>query len=94
MTTSEKKRFSPAEKIGIWHCTAALFFQLPKKCTILDLSLLYILILGTYSKIAWENHFLAPGVCFPQPCSSAGRVKITFKFVFVFFENLRVFIKE
>ena len=78
MTTSRKKRFSPAERFGIWHCAAVLLSQAPKKCTGLDLSLLYILVSGIYSKIARENHFLAPGVCFPQPCSSAGRVKITF----------------
>ena len=46
--------------------------QVPKLCTDLDLSLLYILKLGTYSKFAWNNNFLALGVCFPQPCSSAG----------------------
>jgi len=33
----------------------------------------YILILVSYSKFARENNFLALGVCFPQPCSSAGR---------------------
>ena len=43
-----------------------------RKCTDLDLSLLYILILGTYSKFARKNNFLALGVCFPQPSSSAG----------------------
>jgi len=42
-------------------------------CTDLDLSLLYILILGTYNKFARENNFRVPGVCFPQPCSSADR---------------------
>jgi len=45
MTTSEKKRVSPAEKIGIWHCAVFLFSKVPKKCTDLDLSLLYILTL-------------------------------------------------
>ena len=40
----------------------------------LDLSLLYILILGTYSKFAQKNNFLSLGVCFLQPCSSAGRM--------------------
>jgi len=38
-----------------------------------DLSLLHILISQTYSKFTRKNNFLAPGVCFPQPCSSAGR---------------------
>ena len=60
---------------GIRFCSAILFSQVPKKCTDLDLSLLCILILGTYSKFALKNNFLALGVCFPQPsgCSSAGR---------------------
>jgi len=49
------------------------FRMYPEKCTELDLSLFYIVVLGTYSKFAWENDFLAPVVCFPQPCSSAGR---------------------
>jgi len=48
------------------------FSQVPQKCTILDLSLLYILVFGTYGKLAWKNNFLAPGVYFVQPCSSAG----------------------
>ena len=47
MATSEKKRVSPAGKIGIWHCAAILFAQVPKKCTDLDLSLLCILVVGT-----------------------------------------------
>ena len=73
----EKKRVLPAEKIGIWHCAALLLSQVPNKlidvaCIDLDLSLLYILTWGTYSKFARENNFPALGVCFQQPCSSAG----------------------
>jgi len=45
------------------------------KCPKIDLatgaSLLYILKLGTCSKFARKNDFLALGVCFPQPCSRA-----------------------
>jgi len=67
-----KKRFAPAGKNGIRYCAAVLFLQVPKKCTNLDLSLLYILILRTCGKYAQKNIFLALGVCFPQPCSSAG----------------------
>jgi len=61
---------------GSCHCAAVLFSQVPKKCTDLHLSLLHILILGTYSKFARsEKNFLALGVKFPQSsgCSSAGR---------------------
>ena len=39
----------------------------------LDLSLLYILILRTYTKFVWKNKMLAVGVCLPQFCSSTGR---------------------
>jgi len=59
--------------LGTWHCAAVFFSQVPKKSTDLNLSLLYILILGIYSKFARENNFLALGVCFPQLCSCAGR---------------------
>jgi len=55
------------------HCASVLQTQVPKLCTDLDLSLLYILIFGTCSKFTRKNNFLALGVCFPQPCSSAGR---------------------
>jgi len=59
-----------AGKIGFCHCATVLQTQVPKLCTDLGLSLLYILTLGTYSKFARKNHFLALGVCLPQPCSS------------------------
>ena len=64
-----KTRFFP----GSCRCCAVLQTQVPKLCRDLDLGLFYILILGTYSKFARKNNFLALGVCFPQPCSSAGR---------------------
>ena len=58
-----------------WRCGSpnVLQTQVPKLCTDLDLGLLYLLILGTYSKFARKNNFLSFGVCFPQLCSSAGR---------------------
>ena len=59
--------------LGFCHCAAVLQKQVPKLCTDLDLGLLYILKLGTYSKFARETNFLSVGVCFPQLCSSAGR---------------------
>jgi len=49
----------------ICHGAAVLQAQVPKLCTDLDLSLLYILILGTYSKFAGKINFLALGVCCP-----------------------------
>jgi len=39
--------------------SAVLFLQVPKKCTDLDLSLLYNLILGSYSKFARKKYFLS-----------------------------------
>ena len=76
----EKKRVSTQEKSEFVHCAAVLQTQVPKLCTDLDQCLLYILILGTYSKFTRKNNFLALGACFPpdllepQVC----RVKITF----------------
>jgi len=52
-----KKTCFDAGKIGICHCAAVLQTQVPKLCTDLDLSLLYILILGTYSKFARKIFF-------------------------------------
>jgi len=71
-------RFFP----GLCHCAAVLQTQVPKLCTDLDLGLLYIWIIGTYSRFARKNIFLVLGVCFPaallerwlQVC----RIKITF----------------
>ena len=68
-----EKQFFDAGKIGICYRALVLQTQVPKLCTDLDLSLLYILILGTYSKFARKNNFLALGVDFLQPFSSAGR---------------------
>jgi len=47
-------RFSPGSR----HCAVVLFTQVPKKCTDLHLSLLYIFIFGTCSKFASKHHFL------------------------------------
>jgi len=46
--------------LGSRHCAAVLQTQVPKLCTDLDLSLFYILILGTYSKFARKNNFDIP----------------------------------
>jgi len=73
VATSEKNTCFDTGKIIFCHCAAVLQTQVPKLCVYLDHGLLYILILKTYSKFARENHFLALGVCSPQPCSSAGR---------------------
>jgi len=69
----KKKTCFDAGKIRFCHCAAVLPTQVPKLCTDLDLDLLYILMWGTYSKFARKKYFLTLGVCFPQPCSSAGR---------------------
>jgi len=83
VATSQKTCFD-AGKIRFCHCAAVLRIQVPKLCTDLDLSLLYILILGTYSKFARKNNFLNSSARrlhsaallerWPQVC----RVNITF----------------
>jgi len=65
----KKKTCFDAGKIGFCHCAAVLHTQVLKLCTDLDLSLLYILISGTYIKFARKNDFPLLSVCFPQPCS-------------------------
>jgi len=66
-------------KIRFFLCRNTFFFRKsplrcgsPNACA-QNLRLLYILILGTYSKFARKHNFLALDVCFPQLCSSAGR---------------------
>jgi len=81
METSKKKGVSPVEKN--WHLAlrSGSLFASTKLCTDRDLSLLYILISGTYSKFTLKNDFIALGVCFPQPCwPQVCRVKIAFSF--------------
>ena len=65
----QSKKCFDAGKIGLCHRALVFQKQVPKGCTDLDFSLLYILILKTSRK----NNFLALGICFPQPCSSSGR---------------------
>jgi len=59
--------------VGSCQCAAAFFLQVPKLRTDVDLTLLYILILETYTKFIWKHKMLSLSVCFLQPCSSAGR---------------------
>ena len=62
--------FLPRNTFFSWsrHWASVLQTQVPKLCRDLDFGLLYILILGTYSKFARKNNFLALGFCFPQLC--------------------------
>jgi len=59
-------------KIGSRHCALTFCLQVLKSCTDLDPTFLYISKPGTYSKFVRKNKMLALGVCFPQPCPSAG----------------------
>jgi len=52
-----------AKFVGSWHCAASFSLQVPKSCTDLDPTLLYILILRTYTKFVRKNKILALGVC-------------------------------
>jgi len=49
--------------IGCLHCAAVLFSRVPKKRSHLNVSLLYILILRTYSKFAHKK--ISSAWCFP-----------------------------
>jgi len=62
-----------AKFVGSRHCAAAFSLQVPKSCTDLDPTLLYISTLGTRSKFVQRDKMLSLGVCLPQPCLSAGR---------------------
>jgi len=73
VATSENKTCFDAGKIGIWYSAAVLQTQVPKLCTDLDLSLIYILILGTYSKFARKINFLALVVYCPAGQSAFRR---------------------
>jgi len=68
--TSDFQTCLAARFVGSRHCTAAFFLEVPKSCTDIDTSLLYILILETYSKLIRKNKMLTLGVCFPQPSPS------------------------
>jgi len=61
-----KKTCFDAGKIGVssCHCAAVFQTQVPKLYTHLDPKLLYILILGTYSKFARKINFLQPRASF------------------------------
>ena len=60
-------------KIGFCHGGAVLQAKEKKRCKDLDLSLLYILIRGTYSKFAGKINFLALGVYCPAGQSAFRR---------------------
>jgi len=62
-----------AKSVGLHHCAAAFFWQVSKSCPDLEQTLLFILILGTYSKLVLKTKMLTLGVGFPQPCPSASR---------------------
>jgi len=72
-----KKTCFDAGKIGFCHCAAVLQAQVLKLCTDLDLSLLYNLISGTYSKFARKINFLALGVYCPAGQSAFRRSRPT-----------------
>ena len=73
MAKFEKKNVFQRRKIRFYHCASVIQEQVPKLGTDLDLSLLYILILGTYSKFARKINFLALGVYCPAGQSAFRR---------------------
>jgi len=70
--TSDFQTCLAARFVGSRHCAAAFSLQVPKSCTDLDPTLLYISTWGTYSKFVRKDKMLALRVCLPQPCLSAG----------------------
>jgi len=69
--TSDLKTCLATRFVGSRHYAAEFSMQIPKSCTDLDPTLMYISILGTYGKFVWKNKMLALGVCLPQLCPSA-----------------------
>ena len=65
MAKSGEKTCFDAGKIGFCHGAVVFQAKEQKLCTDLDLSVFYILILGTYSKFASKIDFLALGVYCP-----------------------------
>ena len=49
------------------HCAPAFSLRVPKSCTDLNLTILYISIPGTYSKFVRKNKMKTLGVCVPHP---------------------------
>jgi len=72
-TSPIEKRVWPPNFVGSQHCAAEFSLQVPKSCTNLNPTLLYISILRTHTKFIRKNKMLALGACFPEPCSSDGR---------------------
>jgi len=83
-----------AEFVRSRHCAAAFSLQVPKSCTDLDLTFLYISIPRTYIKFVRENKMLALGVCFPQPCSSNGRKFAASRLRFNYYRTIVSFPQE
>ena len=69
----EKEMFRPQEKSEIGIAQRFSSCKYPES-TDPDLSLLYILTLGTCGKFARINNFLVLGVCFPQTCTNVGHM--------------------
>jgi len=59
------------QKMESWHCAAVFSLQVPKSCTDLHSTLLYIWMRGNYSKFVRKHEILALGVCSLQPCPNA-----------------------
>ena len=73
MSTSNQNTCFAAKFVGICQCAVAMCLKASKLCTDLDLTLRYILILGTYGRFARKSKMIALGVCLPQTRSSADR---------------------
>jgi len=80
--------------IGVCRCTVAFVLQGPTLCTDPNATVIYILIWRTYCTFVWENKMLALGVCFPQPCSSAGRTFPAYRSRLGYYQPIGSFLQE
>jgi len=82
VSTSDEFCSQTRLKIGSLHCAAAFCLQVPKSCTALDLTLLYIWTLGTYNICTEKQNASArrlPPAAMPERWPQVCRVKITFE---------------
>ena len=73
MSNSDKSCGQTRLKVESRNCAATFSLQVPKSCTNLDPTILYISMYGTYSKFVRKDKMLALGVCLPRPSPSARR---------------------
>jgi len=77
VATSHSRTRLAAKLVGSRHRAATFVLQVSNLCTEKKKTLFCILIWRTIGKFVWKHKELALGFCFPQACSSAGRMFAT-----------------